>query len=193
MAALQGVGVRTDPTLSHNFLISLIEHDVTGTALALAVAKTAAFDIALGGFSECTGLGMTLETEPVQEGGQNSFVHNLPTRVTWDTLTLKKGMGAGADLWDWHYGFVEGKGVRRDGIVTLLNDLRLPTHIWYFRRGLPVRYLGPSLNAGQSTVAIEQVEIAHEGIWQVPYVGYATAAASAAVTLAATPDTPFID
>ena len=193
MAALQGIGVRADPTLSHNFLISLIEHDVTGAALALQVAKTVAFDIALGGFSECSGLGMTLQTEDVQEGGQNGYVHKLPTRTTWDTLMLKKGVGTGTDLWDWHYGFVEGKGVRRDGIVTLLNDLRVPTHIWYFRRGLPVRYLGPSLQAAQSAVAIEQVEIAHEGIWQVPAVGYATAAAGLAVNLAATPDTPFTD
>ena len=58
----------------------------------------------------------------------------------------------------------------------LLNDLHVPTSIWYFRRGLPVKYTGPSLNATQSAVAIEALEIAHEGMWQVPGVGAGAAA-----------------
>ena len=38
-------------------------------------------------------------------------------------------------------------------------------------RGLPVKYTGPPLNATQNNVAIESIEIAHEGIYQVPFVG----------------------
>jgi len=102
------------------------------------------------------------------------------TTVTWK-LTLKKGMGAGTDLWDWHYGFVVGQGKRRDGVIALMNELQLPSHIWYFRRGLPTRYSGPSLNAAQSAVAIETIEIAHEGLFQIPGIGFGGAAASAAV------------
>jgi phage tail-like protein len=93
-------------------------------------------------------------------------------------------MGAGNTLWDWHYGFVTGTGKRRDGLIVLLNDLHLPAHIWHFRRGLPTRYGGPTLNATQSSVAIESIEITHEGIYQVPGVGYAAAGVSAAVGLA---------
>ena len=47
----------------------------------------------------------------------------------------------------------------------------LPSNIWFFRRGLPVKYTGPSLNATQNSVAIEAIEIAHEGIHQVAGVG----------------------
>jgi phage tail-like protein len=111
-------------------------------------------------------------------------VLKFPNRVTWSNITLKKGVGSGTALWDWHYGFVEGKGKRRDGLIVLLNDLHLPNNIWYFRRGLPVKYTAPSMNAAQNTVAIESIEIAHEGIYQVPFVGLGAAAASAVIGLA---------
>lgn len=176
-SVLDSVGVRSDPLLSHNFIISLLDTS-SDLALAGSIALAAVFDVALGGFSECSGLEMSLDVEEYREGGYNSAVHRFPTRVKWSNLTLKKGIGAGTALWDWHYGFVEGRGKRRDGVIVLLNDLRLPNNIWYFWRGLPVKYTGPAMNAAQNNVAIEAIEIAHEGIYQVPYVGYANAAAS---------------
>ena len=39
-----------------------------------------------------------------------------------------------------------------------------PHTVWRFRRGLPVKYVAPQLNAQQSNVAIESVTIVHEGI-----------------------------
>lgn len=175
MAALGALGVRTDPLMGHNFLISLLDTSSTWATFKTA-AISAVTDVALGGFSECSGLEMSLDMEEVEEGGRNGTKLKFPTRVKWQNLTLKKGVGAGTALWDWHYGFAEGQGKRRDGIIVLQNDLHIPNNIWYFRRGLPVRYSGPSLNAGQSAVAIESIEIAHEGLWQVPYVGYGAAA-----------------
>lgn len=181
MAAIGAVGVRTDPLLSHNFLVSLID---TSSSLALNVLSAAVFDVALGGFSECTGLEMSLDVEEYREGGRNGETLQFPTRVRWSKITLKKGMGAGTTLWDWHYGFVAGTGKRRDGLVVLLNELHLPAHIWHFRRGLPTRYAGPSMNAAQGAVAIETLEITHEGIYQLPGVGFAAGAVSAAVGFA---------
>jgi phage tail-like protein len=93
-------------------------------------------------------------------------------------------VGASTALWDWHYGFVEGRGKRRDGVIVLMNDLHLPNNIWFFRRGLPVKYSGPMMNGTQNTVAIESIEIAHEGVYQVPFVGLGAAAASAGAGLA---------
>jgi phage tail-like protein len=58
----------------------------------------------------------------------------------------------------------------------LLGDRQqVPNNIWHFRRGLPVKYTGPAMNATQSSVAIEAIEIAHEGIYQV-FVSANTAA-----------------
>jgi len=181
MALLSGTPLRSDPVLGRNFMISLVDTSST-MALLGSAALSAIFDAALGGFSECSGLEMSLKTEDYREGGNNGAVLHFPSRVEWGNITLKKGV-AGSGLWDWHFGFVEGRGKRRDGVIALLNAQMLPVNIWHFRRGLPIKYGGPSLNAAQSGVAIESIEIAHEGLYQVPFVGTVTAAAGAAASL----------
>ena len=183
MALLSQTGLRGDPVLNHNFVVSLLDSSSTLRLLG-SIAMSAIFDVAAGGFSECSGLEMSLQVEEFKEGGNNGRLLKFPSRVTWSNITLKKGVGAGTTLWDWHYGFTEGKGKRRDGVVVLLTDLHVPNNIWYFQRGLPVKYTGPVLNATQSSVAIESIEIAHEGIYQVPFVGRGAAAVSAVASLA---------
>jgi phage tail-like protein len=178
MAVLSQTALRSDPVLNHNFVVSLIDTSST-LAILKSAALSAIFDVALGGFSECSGLDMSLKTEDVREGGNNGAVLHFPTRVEWGAITLKKGIG-GTALWDWHYGFVEGTGKRRDGVIVLLNSQKLPANIWSFRRGLPTKYTGPQMNASQNSVAIESIEITHEGIYQVPFVGIASSAVSAA-------------
>jgi phage tail-like protein len=179
MTLITQTALRLDPVLSHNFVISLIDT----TSLLGSIAMSAIFDVALGGFSECGGLEMSMQPDEYKEGGNNSQVLKFPARVTWSNITLKTGIGAGTALWDWHYGFATGTGRRRDGIIVLLTDLRVPNNVWYFRRGLPVKYTGPALNATQNNVAIEAIEIAHEGIHQVPLVGLGAAAIGAAVNI----------
>lgn len=163
-------GVRRDPVLNHNFLISLV--DSTSAAGAGAPPSLAGIvDSALGGFSECTGLDLTLSPEEYKEGGNNGGVLKFASRATWSNITLKRGVTDGTELWDWHFGFVEGRGKRRDGVIVLLDAARVPVQVWFFRRGLPVKYTGPTLNASQNGVAVESIEIAHEGIHQVPGSG----------------------
>lgn len=170
--ALHPTGRRDDPVLNHNFVISLLDSSSV-SGLFGSIGLSAIFDAALGGFSECGGLEMSLQVEEFREGGNNGRVLKFPTRVTWSNITLKKGVTSSTELWDWHYSFTEGKGKRRDGVIVLLDDRQVPHNVWYFRRGLPVKYTGPALNATQSSVAIESVEIAHEGLSHVP-LGLAT-------------------
>ncbi len=177
-AGAAAAALRSDPVLNHNFMISLLDTSST-LALVGSALMSAVGDVALGGFSECSGLEMSMRVEEYSEGGNNGTVLKFPGRVSSGNLTLKKGQGTSTALWDWHYGFVVGTGKRRDGIIVLLNDRQLPNNIWYFRRGLPLKYSGPSLNATQNSVAIESIEIAHEGLWQVPFAGAASAAAGA--------------
>jgi phage tail-like protein len=178
MALLAQTGLRADPVLNHNFVVSLID---TSSALAIvgSAALSAILDVAVGGFSECSGVEMSMKTEDYREGGANGAVLHFANRVEWSAITLKKGVGSGTALWDWHYGFVVGRGKRRDGAIVLLNDLHVPNSVWYFRRGLPTKYTGPALNAMQNGVAIEAIEINHEGVFQVPLVGAASGLATA--------------
>jgi phage tail-like protein len=176
MALLSDTGARHDPVLNHNFVVSLLD---TSSPLAAfgSVVVSAVLDVAAGGFTECSGLEMAMAPEEYKEGGRNGAVLKFPNRVTWTNLSLKKGVGIGTDLWDWQYGFVTGQGKRRDGMIVLLDAQHRPSAMWYFRRGLPIKYTGPALNATQNNVAIEAIEIAHEGLYQVPGVGLAGAAA----------------
>lgn len=163
MALFGNVDLRLDPVLGYNFLISLLDSSsslATSQALsALGIAQSI-----VGGFNECSGLEMNLDTEDYQEGGLNGYVHRFPTRVTWSNITLKKGLTRDDELWKWHYAFTEGKVERRDGMIMLLDSKRVPHTIWFFRRGLPVKYTAPTLNAEQSQVAVESLEVAHEGL-----------------------------
>ena len=166
MIPFGAVANRHDPPLGANFLVSLLE----STSALTAALNLSGLSVA-GGFSECSGIEMQMQPEEYKEGGRNGAVLRFPNRVTWSNLTLKKGVGLGSDLWDWHYGFVIGAGRRRDGVITLLDGAKSPVVAWFFRRGLPIKYSGPSLNASQNTVAIETLEIAHEGLHAVPGFG----------------------
>jgi phage tail-like protein len=152
----------------------------SSSSLAAGIALSAVSDVLLGGFAECSGLEMTMKVEEYNEGGNNGAVRKFPGRMSWGNLVLKKGVGSSSALWDWAYGFAIGKGKRRDGFVVLLTELHVPNNIWYFRNGLPLKWSGPSLNATQNSVAIESMEISHEGLYQVPFVGAASGLAGLA-------------
>ena len=81
-----------------------------------------------------------------------------------DESQAAPGMALSEDLWLWHYGFSQGQVQRRDGLVILQDEQQEPVQTWSFTRGLPVRWTGPAFNATQNAVAIEEIEIAHEGL-----------------------------
>ena len=178
--------LRNDPVLNHNFVVSLLDSSSVLATVGSALVSTL-LDVVVGGFSECQGLEASMKIEECNEGGNNCTVLKFPGRVSWRDITLKRGVAANSSLWDWFYGFARGHGKRRDGVIALLNERLAPSNIWYFRRGLPLKYSGPQMNATQTNVAIESIEIAHEGIYQLPFIGLvgSTASASAGGFLAA--------
>jgi phage tail-like protein len=152
--------LRIDPLSTFNFYITLIDNtNVLGTLI------TAVLNYAVAGFSECTGLDATIEVMDYREGGVNGYVHKFATRATYSNLTLKHGViYLYDDLWSWHYDWVQGIGKRKDGLIVLLDESRKPAKVWKFKRGIPTKWVGPPLNAAQSSAAIESLEIAHEGL-----------------------------
>jgi phage tail-like protein len=151
MAALVG---------TFNFAIRLIETAKPASAIVSTFAPPAD-----GGFSECSGLEATMQVDEWREGGRNDAVLRFPGHITHPTIKLRRGLALSGDLWAWHELYLQGRGKRRDGVVELLDDTGEPVRTWRFRRGLPVRWAGPGLNATQSAVAIEELEIAHEGLF----------------------------
>jgi phage tail-like protein len=150
-----------DPALARNFSLSFSESAGVGALIQLAVGRPPE-----AGFSECSGLEVTLPAETYAEGGNNGTTLKFVGRANWTNIKLRKGIVTSADLWRWHQNFIEGEGKRRDGVISLLDDRGETVRVWRFVRGLPVRWAGPAMDAGQSQVAIEEIEIAHEGLRQ---------------------------
>lgn len=152
--------LRIDPLGVYNFYLTLLDSQKTvGTLI------TAAVNYFVAGFSECSGMDATIEVMELKEGGLNSHVWKFPTRASHSNITLKHGaIYLYDDLWSWHYDWVQGKGTRKDGLIVLKDNAGKPAKIWKFKRGIPVKWSGPSLNASQNSVAIESLEIAHEGL-----------------------------
>lgn len=148
------------PVGAFNFTIRLIETAKPATALVGAFVPPIA-----GGFSECSGVEASMAVDEWREGGRNDAVLRFPGRITHPNLRLRRGVALSDELWKWHEQFLLGRGRRRDGVIELLNDAGEAVNTWRFRRGLPVRWAGPTLNANTSAVAVEELEIAHEGLF----------------------------
>jgi phage tail-like protein len=168
---------RRDPLLSFNFQVSLMEAGRGKAGALTTVTLSSVGLIKVAGFSECSGLEGNLEAHEYLAGGVNGGALRFPTRIKWSNLVLKRGLGSDMMLWNWFNGFVTGKGTRRDGVIVLQDAQHQPHTVWGFRAGLPVKYSAPSMNAMQSNVAIESIEIAHQGLYLVPGASPLAAAA----------------
>lgn len=161
------LGIRLDPPLNHNFVVAMADTSSLGSAL-LSGAQSLLGDVLFGGFSECSGLEMTQSDEKLKEGGRNGTELRFPTRTSWTNLVLKRGVSRISQSgWDWLYGFGDGKVKRMDGVVMLLDAQHIPHNIWTFKRAFPVKFTGPTLSGLGHEVAVETLELAHEGLWQL--------------------------
>jgi phage tail-like protein len=115
------------------------------------------------GFSECSGLQVETELEEVREGGVNEFIHRLPKASKHVNLSLKHGITASDVLWNWQKDVVSGKVQRKTVNVLLLDMQGQETWRWSFQNAYPVKWVGPELKADGSAVAIETIELAHNG------------------------------
>jgi phage tail-like protein len=136
---------RNDPYSAFNFLV-----EIDGVTVA--------------GFSECSGLSNETDAIEYREGKEDITVRKLPGLAKYSNITLKRGLTQSKELWQWRKQVLDGKTQRRSGTVTLLDEARKPALRWNFREGWPRKLDGPTLNAKTNEVAIETLEIIHEGL-----------------------------
>jgi phage tail-like protein len=118
------------------------------------------------GFTEVLGLNMSHDVVDYREG--NSPVDHsikIPGRTRFDNIILKRGITKGdTDFFKWMKTKQNSKIQRRDIVISLLDETHAPIMVWKIKNSFPVKYTGPLLQARSSEVAIEMLEIAHEGI-----------------------------
>jgi phage tail-like protein len=120
--------------------------------------------IATAGFKKVSGLEGSIDVIEYREGADLSPAsRKLPGIVKYANVTLKRGLTESRDLYGWWDAVVSGKPDRRAVAIVLLDRARTPVRRWLLREAWPVRYAISSLDAGTSAVAVETLELAHEG------------------------------
>lgn len=138
-------GSRQDPLASFNFII-----DIQGIR---------------AGFAEVSGLSTETDIIEYREGDDDITVHKQPGKRKYTNIMFKRGYCENSvDLWEWRKSVLEGRTERRSGTITLLNEARKPALVWRFFEAWPNKWAGPAFNAKNNDIAIEEFEIAHEGL-----------------------------
>jgi phage tail-like protein len=109
------------------------------------------------GFRECSAVEYGEDFDPVA-------ARKLPGLWKHGNITLKRGVMGDAKLWQWRKRAIDGRVARKNGSILLIDDSGAEIVRWNFRRGVPTKWTGPSLNASANDVEIETLEIAHEGL-----------------------------
>lgn len=119
----------------------------------------------LGGFSECTGIALEFQLQEYNEGGRNGETLKFPTRGTQTNVVLKRGI-VNRRLWDWYSMLLRGEPrFRKTASIQILDPSgKEPAVTLELANAFPCKWNGPDLNAAQSNVAVESLEICHEGL-----------------------------
>ncbi len=139
-------GERVDPYRSFNFRIEID-------------------NLSVGAFSECSGLSSDGDSVDYREGTDLPLsVRKLVGLRKYSNITLKRGYTQNKELWNWYTNIVNGIKDRRNGSIILMDEERKDVMRWSFENGWINKIEAPSFNASGNEVAIESVEIVHEGL-----------------------------
>ena len=138
-------GARRDPFKNYSFLV-----EIDGDQSAA--------------FKSVSGLAAQAEVFEFYEASNLSSPHKMPGRVHYPNVTLTRGVTTSKDLWDWWKTVLDGSVQRRTVAIILLDDSRTPVLRWVLHRAWIARIEGPTLEAGGKGLAIESIELAHEGL-----------------------------
>jgi phage tail-like protein len=129
-----------------------------GVRFLVAIDKNA-----LGAFNTCEGLGCEVVLEQREEGGNNGFIWQLPTRIKYGNIKLSRSICKDSDkLTAWIASFATKVTRSTASISAMTGDGEIVV-TWTLDGVIPVRWTGPSLNPDSAKIATETVELAHHG------------------------------
>lgn len=143
--------IRIDPYGSYNFLVTVNGVSEDGNAVK-------------GAFTEVSGLETEVSPIEYRNGNEDITVRKIPGLKKFTNITLKRGVTGDIDFWNWIRTAMKGEVQRADGSIALLDENRNEVLRWNFTRGWPCKYMGPGLNAANNEIAMETLEICHEGL-----------------------------
>lgn len=121
----------------------------------------------VGAFRECTGMGSENEIVESKASGPDGklIIKKIPGNIKWNNIVLKRGITDAMDLWEWRKQVEQGQiaEARKNGTITMYSHAGIPLAKWNFVNAWPSKLTGPTANATSNEVAIEELEITHEG------------------------------
>ena len=121
--------------------------------------------VPLGAFSEVSGLTAEGDAVDYREGtDMQSNVRKLVGLRKYANVTLKRGYTQDKSLWQWYGNIVNGTPDRRNVTIVLMNEAHQPVLRWHAENAWVNKIEGPSLKATGNDVALESVELVHEGL-----------------------------
>ncbi len=118
----------------------------------------------VAGFSEASGFDASIETTDYREGNMVTTAQKVPGLKKYSNITLKKGVGSSMELFNWINAGITGEVQRKTVTITILDQTEQPQASWQIINAYPCKYTAPDFNATSSEVAIESLEIVHEGL-----------------------------
>ncbi len=125
-----------------------------------------------GYFTQVGGIGS--ETEVIAQKVVNSetgetIINQIPGRLSWTPVTLKRGVTSTMDIWTWRQQVVEGKveSARTNCSIVAYNQENKEIARWNFENAWPSKVTGPEMDAGSTNYMIEDLTIVHEGVRRV--------------------------
>ncbi len=117
----------------------------------------------LGNWSKCDGLSVEYEVFEYKEGGENAFVHRIPGRAKYQNVKLTRPVNKDSKkVANWMAKLkIEVK--RQTAEISALDTQGNPIATWNLEGVFPVKWNGPSLDVGANSVAMETLELAHNG------------------------------
>ena len=118
------------------------------------------------GFTEVTGLNIENEMIEYRDGASPEYHKvKMPGLQKFGNITLKRGMfNSDNEFFQWLNTVSLSKVERRDVSIALLNENHEPVYIWRVKNAFPVKVVAPDLKSDANEVAVETIEIAHEGL-----------------------------
>ena len=118
------------------------------------------------GFTEVSGLNVETQMIEYREGSSLEYHKvKMPGMQKFDNITLKRGMmKSDNEFYKWWNTVALNTIERRDLTISLLNESHEPVFVWKIKNAWPVKVSGTDLKADGNEVAIESIELAHEGL-----------------------------
>ena len=122
-----------------------------------------------GYFTNVSGIGSeneVIEQKIVDPETGETIIRQVPGRLTWTEISLRRGVTSNTDIWAWRKLVADGKieDARTNCSIIALSRDNQPVARWNFVNAWPRRVTGPEMDAGGADFMVEEVTIVHEGV-----------------------------